>query len=157
MLLLQVAPQSGRVHLPCRSNRGEETTAKPEVPSQSVHSKRWEKEGWRWNSRIIKPPHSMAYCCSSVNSWKAICYSYTWPSWSLCPASEDFYGSDTSLCNHWPFALEPTPSFYAIHFINCIVSQVPLFVLSRLYTLFSLGLWHWKRFWLVCTNRRMYR
>src|SRR6218665_4027601 len=37
---------------------------------------------------------------------------------SLCPVSEDFYGSDTSLCNHWPFALEPTPSFYAIHFIN---------------------------------------
>src|SRR6218665_1811252 len=36
----------------------------------------------------------------------------------LCPASEDFYGSDTSLCNHWPFALEPTPSFYSIHFIN---------------------------------------
>src|SRR6218665_4028618 len=32
--------------------------------------------------------------------------------------SEDFYGSDTSLCNHWPFALEPTPSFYSIHFIN---------------------------------------
>jgi len=35
-----------------------------------------------------------------------------------CPTSEDFYGSDTSLCNHWPFALKPTPSFYAIHFIN---------------------------------------
>src|SRR6218665_1484613 len=31
---------------------------------------------------------------------------------------EDLYGSDTSLCNHWPFALEPTPSFYAIHLIN---------------------------------------
>src|SRR6218665_3189932 len=22
------------------------------------------------------------------------------------------------LCNHWPFNLEPTPSFYVIHFIN---------------------------------------
>ena len=34
--------------------------------------------------------------------------------------SEDFYGSDTSLCNHWPFALEPTPSFlfYSILFTN---------------------------------------
>ena len=41
-----------------------------------------------------------------------------WPWWSLCPASEDYYGSDTSFCNHWPFALEPTPSFYSIHFIN---------------------------------------
>src|SRR6218665_2585847 len=37
---------------------------------------------------------------------------------NLCPASENFYGSDTSLCNHWPFALEPTASFYSIHFIN---------------------------------------
>src|SRR6218665_3533715 len=49
---------------------------------------------------------------------------------SLCPlrsldrhdlfvsASDDFYGSDTSLCNRWPFPLEPTPSLYAIHFIN---------------------------------------
>jgi len=42
----------------------------------------------------------------------------TWPAWSLCPSSEDFYGSDTSFCNHWPFALEPTPSFYSIYFIN---------------------------------------
>src|SRR6218665_1240891 len=23
-----------------------------------------------------------------------------------------YYSSDTSLCNHWSFALEPTPSFY---------------------------------------------
>jgi len=29
-----------------------------------------------------------------------------------------FYGPDTGLCNHWPFALEQTPSFYAIHFIK---------------------------------------
>jgi len=36
----------------------------------------------------------------------------------LCPAREDFHDSDTSLCNHWPLALEPTPSFYAIHVIN---------------------------------------
>ena len=43
----------------------------------------------------------------------------------------DFYGSGTSLCNHWPFALEPTPSFYTIHFINWW-AKVPLFVLSRL-------------------------
>ena len=34
------------------------------------------------------------------------------------PYFHGFYGSDMSLCNHWPFALEPTPSFYAIHFIN---------------------------------------
>src|SRR6218665_986916 len=45
-------------------------------------------------------------------------YIYIYIPYGLCPASEDFYGSDTSLCNHWPFALEPTPSFYAIHFIN---------------------------------------
>ena len=68
----------------------------------------------------------------------------TWPSRSLCFASEDFYGSGTNLCNHWPFALEPTPSFDTIHFINwwakCLFS-------------FSLGLSHWKRFWLVCTAR----
>src|SRR6218665_260615 len=31
---------------------------------------------------------------------------------------EDFYGSDTSLCNHWPCALEPTLSFDPIHLIN---------------------------------------
>jgi len=42
----------------------------------------------------------------------------TWTSWPLCPASEDFCGSGTSICNRWPCALEPTPSFYAIHFIN---------------------------------------
>src|SRR6218665_112516 len=46
---------------------------------------------------------------------------------------QHFYGSDTSLCNHWPFALEPTPSFYSIYFINWL-SQVPLFVLSRLFS-----------------------
>ena len=30
----------------------------------------------------------------------------------------DFYGSDTSLCYHWPYALEPTSLFDTIHFIN---------------------------------------
>src|SRR6218665_2199192 len=35
------------------------------------------------------------------------------------PQSECLYGSDTGLRNHWPCALEPTPSFYAIHFISC--------------------------------------
>jgi len=29
-------------------------------------------------------------------------YALTWPSWSHYSASEDFYDSDTSLCNHWP-------------------------------------------------------
>ena len=28
------------------------------------------------------------------------------------------YSLCMSLCNHWPFALEPTLSFCAIHFIN---------------------------------------
>lgn len=28
---------------------------------------------------------------------------FTWPEWSICPASEDFCGSATSLCNNcWP-------------------------------------------------------
>src|SRR6218665_576354 len=42
----------------------------------------------------------------------------------------DFYGSDSSLCNHWPFALEQTPSFDTL--LPRLVSQVPNFVLSRL-------------------------
>src|SRR6218665_495185 len=33
------------------------------------------------------------------------------------------------LCNHWPYALEPTPSFDTIHFINwsakCLFSFAP--------------------------------
>jgi len=39
--------------------------------------------------------------------------------------------TDTSLCNHWPFALEPTPSFYSINFINWWAKCL-FFVLSRL-------------------------
>ena len=42
----------------------------------------------------------------------------SWPSWSLCPTSEDFCGSDMSLCNYWPCTLEPTPSFDMTHLIN---------------------------------------
>ena len=66
----------------------------------------------------------------------------------------EFYGSDTSLCNHWPFALEQTPSFYAIHFINwwakCLFRSLKT-------ALFSLGLSHWKRFWLVALQEALYK
>ena len=64
------------------------------------------------SSQVFTWPYSPAFLCH-LSSFATL----TWPSWSLCPASEDFYGSDMSLCN-WPFALEPTPSFYSIHFIN---------------------------------------
>jgi len=51
--------------------------------------------------------------------------------WVSARASEDLYGSDMSLCNHWPCALEPTPSFNMLLLINwwakCLFS-----VLSRL-------------------------
>ena len=65
------------------------------------------------SSQVFTWPYSPAFLCHLSSS-----AALTWPSWSLCLASEDFYGSDTSLCNHWPFALEPTPSFYSIHFTN---------------------------------------
>ena len=65
------------------------------------------------NSRIFTWPYPLAFLCHLSSS-----ATLTWPSWSLCPANKDFYGSDMSLCNHWSFALEPTPSFYTIHFIN---------------------------------------
>jgi len=73
---------------------------------------------------------SFCYLCSSDKDfiilvlWSNIMLSLLWvllhesPSWNLCPASEDFCGSDTGFRNHWPCALEPTPSFDAIHFIN---------------------------------------
>jgi len=65
------------------------------------------------NSKIFTWPYPLAFLCHLSSS-----ATLTWPPWFLCPTSEDFYGSDTGLCNHWAFALEPTPSFYVIHFIN---------------------------------------
>ena|SRR6218665_2921585 len=59
------------------------------------------------------------------------------------PASEDVYGSDTGLRNNWPLTLEPTASFDTLVLI--LVSQVPLYVLSRLpSSLCSRS--HWKGF-----------
>src|SRR6218665_884883 len=69
---------------------------------------------------------------------------------SLCPASEDFYGSGTSLCNHRPFALEPTAPFYAIQLLT---GEPSASFRSLKISLFSLGLSHWKRFISVCTAR----
>src|SRR6218665_1195637 len=70
----------------------------------------------------------------------------------LCPASEEFYGSDTSLCNHWPCALEPTHSFDTIHFYLLTGERSACFR-SLKTALFSRGLSHLKRFCLVCTAR----
>ena len=95
--------------------------------------------------KLLRRDQCLAFLCHLSSFTTPI-----WPSWSLCPASEDFHGSDTSLCNYWPFALEPTPSFYVIHFINwwakCLFCSLKT-------ALFSLGLLHWKHFWLVCTVR----
>ena len=50
-----------------------------------------------------------------------------WDEFNIQPAAAAYVEDKTPLyvqelnaylCNHWPFALEPTPSFYSIHFIN---------------------------------------
>ena len=64
-------------------------------------------------SQVCAWPCPLVFLCPLSSS-----ATLTWSSWSLCPASEDFYGSDTSLCNHWPCTLEPSVSFVLIHFIN---------------------------------------
>ena len=71
------------------------------------------------SSQVFTWPHPLAFLCHLSSS-----ATLTWPPRSLCPASEDFYGLDTSLCNHWPFALDLAPSFYSIHFINWCVRCV---------------------------------
>ena len=75
----------------------------------SLHNKRiiWS------SSQVFTWPYSPAFLCHLSPSATP-----TWPSCSLCPTSEDYYGSDMSLCNHWPYALEPIPSFDIVHFIN---------------------------------------
>jgi len=94
-------------------------------------------------SQVCAWPYPLVFLCPLSSS-----ATLTWSSWSLCPASEDFYGSDTSLCNHWPCTLEPSVSFVLIHFINWWAKC--LFSFSRDC---SLCLLQWKRFWLVCTAR----
>jgi len=39
--------------------------------------------------------------------------------WSLCPTSEDFYGQNTSLCNHSARTSEPTSFFDMLLLIYC--------------------------------------
>ena len=65
------------------------------------------------SSQVFTWPYPLAFLCHLSSS-----ATLTWQLWSFCPASENFYGSDTGLRNYWPCALEPTPSFYTIHFIN---------------------------------------
>ena len=60
------------------------------------------------SSHVLMWPYPIAFVCHLSSS-----ITFTRPSRSLCPESEDYYGSDTSLCNHWPCALEPTPYFDA--------------------------------------------
>src|SRR6218665_885147 len=56
---------------------------------------------------------------------------------------EDFYGSDTSLCHHWPFALDQLlPSTRS----TLLIGEPSASFRSLKTALFSLGLSHWKRF-----------
>ena len=76
------------------------------------------------SSQVFTWPYLLAFLCH-LSSYTML----TWPSWSLCPTSEEFYGSDTSLCNHWPYTLKP-PYFNTLLLIN-LWAKCFFFVLSR--------------------------
>jgi len=47
-------------------------------------------------TQVFTWPYPLAFLCHQILFSSA---TLTWPSWSLCSASEDWYGLDASLCN----------------------------------------------------------
>ena len=77
------------------------------------------------SSQIFTRSYPPAFQVCHLSSFAA----FTWPPWSLCPAGED----NTSLYNHWPCTLEPTPFFETLLLINWW-ANCRCFILSGLFS-----------------------